>query len=174
MRLQDDQNEEEAQRKRQFLERGAPVRVEPVQRYEPVRPRMVVPRALTVELPGTEELASELAQDDNHEAMISLEFAHLGEATDFSVLVFVNTPRAGADTPTTAPGFVGAVAFFHGQDQQHTATTAQLPARGAIERSETRGPLNVTLLPVGFPDRRISARELDVTATVELVRSEVG
>jgi hypothetical protein len=171
----DDADEQEAQRKRRFLEDGAEVELEPLRDYAPAAGRLAAPRPVTVELADTRDLAPRLASEDDAEAVVVLDLGHLPTTPDFSVLAFVNTPDADARTPTTDPGYLGTVAFFHG-DRHDPAEPMRvmLPARQAIERTGADRPITVTLVPIPHPGRSITNLTLDVTASVQLVRSEVG
>jgi hypothetical protein len=131
-----------------------------------------VPETVTVQLPDTAGLAAELAQDEDREALLELEFEHVPDPTDFSFLVFVNTPTASPDTPVTDPGFIGTVSFFPAGVDHQEPDVVRLPARHAIERINAEGPLSVTLVPVPFPNVQISPRDLGVTVTAAVVQSE--
>jgi hypothetical protein len=166
-------DEDEAQRTRSFLEDGARVRVDTLRESPPVTPRVMLPSPLLVEVPGTAEVASELEADEAAEALVVLEFGHGDTAPDVGVKVFVNSRDAGPATPPSAPGFVGIVNFFHDHDGHHEPTVVRFPARNAILRSGAQGPVVLTLVPVGLPDRRITTRTIDVTASIELVNATV-
>jgi hypothetical protein len=166
-------DEDEAQRTRRFLEDGARVRVDTVRESRPVTPRVVVPSPLLVEVPDTAEVAGELEADEEAEALVVLEFGHQQEVPDVGLQVFVNARDAGPATPPSAPGFVGTVNFFHDHDDHHEPTVVRFPARGAILRSSVQGPVVLALVPIGLPDRRITTRAIDVTASIELVRATV-
>lgn len=165
--------EEEAARTRSFLEDGADVRAEPFRESRPVTPRVSVPGPVGVEVPDTVDVPDEIEADDEVEALVVLEFGHLDPAPDFGLHVFVNTPGAGpGGSEPTEPGYLGTVNFFHDHDH-HAPTVARLPARRAIQRTRSQGPIALTLVPVGVPGRRLTPRDIDVTVSVELVRAAV-
>jgi hypothetical protein len=174
MTQQDQPDEQDAQRRRRFLEQGAPVSVEEERTYEPEQATLTNPTPLTVELPDTSDVTAQLAEDDDREAVLTLEFEHIAEPPDFGLVVFVNSPAANLDTPLTDPGYLGSIAFFHPAGGKHEATIVQLPARNAIEQTDTEGPLSITLVPASSPNAQISPQAIDLTATIAVVNSQVG
>ncbi len=173
MQNNNDPADEDAERRRRFLEDGAAVRAEVIEQYPTVTPTLAVPTPLPVQLPDTIDVSERLERDDEVEAVITLEFPQVEHVPDLGLLVFVNTARAGADTPTSAPGFLGTINFFHDHGHQHP-TTVRLPARRAIVGTAPPGPIEVTLVPVAVPGRRLPAEALDVRTHLELVRATVG
>jgi hypothetical protein len=143
MAQQDEPNEEDAQRRRSFLEEGAPVSLEEERTYEPEQAKLTVPNPLTVELPDTADVTTQLAEDDDREAVLTLEFEHMAQPPDFGLVVFVNTPAANSDTPVTDPGYLGSIAFFHPEEEEHEATAVQLPAE-TLSNDQTQRVLSAS------------------------------
>jgi hypothetical protein len=147
----------------------ADVDLDTVHTYQPATVRLAVPQPATVELPDTRDLLQRLAADAGTEAVVTLEFAEPAAPADFSLVVFVNTPGAGADTPVTAPGFVGTVGFPHPGSED--PVRAVLPATDAIRGAAATGPVTFTIVPVGYPDRPVMSQVIEVTVSVAVVRS---
>jgi hypothetical protein len=148
--------------------------LDPIHTYQPANARLSAPRPATVSLPDTADVTAQLAEDDDREAVLTLEFEHMAEPPDFGLVVFINSPAANLDTPLTDPGYLGSIAFSHTEGDEPEATIVQLPARNAIERSDTEGPLSITLVPVPFPNAQISPQAIDLTATIAVVHSPAG
>lgn len=177
-------NEQEAQELKRYLERGGTVKLDRLRRAEAEHAALAATGPAVLPLPDSAAIVAQLANAGTDTiGLLELTFSGVEETPGFAVRVFVNTPDADARTPTTAPGFVGKVAFFchtterggkmvcvvHGEG----LPTFRLNATEALRRTGSRGPATVTLVPIGRRGRKLDATALDVTAAINLMRSEV-
>jgi hypothetical protein len=168
--------EAQAQQARRALERGATVRLEQIRSFPGPRRTLESPRPVTVEIPDTRDLHEQLVP--GMEPVIVIDF-ELTQQPDFAVRVFVNTPQANAETSIDAPGFVSTIAFFghdgHGTErrEQHGPVRYRLPAEQALRRTARRESVEVTLVPIAYPERSMVRQSIGVRAELALLRSEV-
>lgn len=168
--------DEKTRRLKEFLDVGATTTLEIVGQFKTSAAVLAVPRPVTVEAADRDVLGKQLAGVDSQTRLfVSLSFPPLN-ASDFALLVFVNTPAATVETAVSAAGFVGAVAFFMdpaGRGHEHGATTFTLPATDAARRTSASPGFTVTLVPVPYGQRPVTPRPVAFTASLQFVRSTV-
>jgi hypothetical protein len=159
----------------------ADVGLDPIHTYPPATVTVDGRHPVTVEIPGTagiiDRITTEAQRDPDAgvEAVVTIEFGAADRWPDYSLLVFVNTPDADADTATGAPGFTGSVAFPHGDPSGgDEPLRAILPATGAINRTAGTGLITVTLVPQARAPGSPTGQAIDVTVTLSLMRATPG
>jgi hypothetical protein len=157
------------------LQKGAKVTLDQRSRFTAPKSAVDGTQPVTLQLSGGENLAakmSELGKDGT--ARVSLEFTY-STTPSFSVLVFINSPNGNEKIATEDPGFVGSVSFFDDQKHMGHERTAvfRLPAANAA-KANGHGPLEVTLVPVLLPGRRLEERQnVEVITSIELLVSTI-
>jgi hypothetical protein len=122
---------------------------------------------------GSEDLDKQLAGAGAGEVHLVFRIGHRAGPPDVSVLVFLNTPDAGADTPITG-GFAGSISFFeHEGHGDHGQGPFRLPVTAALKRVGSQSKVTATFVPVPFPGRTSTPQVLDVNAALHVVRSTV-
>jgi hypothetical protein len=149
---------------------AAGVRLDTVHEYPPVTVPLAADQPATVEVADAADLADRLARSAALEAVITLSFDDPEALPDFSIVVFVNTPEADADTPTTAPGFIGTVSPADPGGRTDQPVLSVLPARSAVDRTDWSATLQVTLVPIPYPDRSTTRQAYEVTVAAAIVR----
>jgi hypothetical protein len=178
------QTEDEAQELKRYLERGAATSLEVVRRFPSARLPDVLtqPVAVPFDVRGA-DLLGELTKDEDL-VLLDIEVTNVSSSSDPPVLVFVNSPAAGARTPATDPGFVAALAFFcHSQEQggrfvcvmpQGGRFRFRVDATKAVRKAGTAlVPLTVNIVPVPFQGGETQAALRLAKAEIQLVRSTV-
>jgi hypothetical protein len=177
--------EEEAQELKRFLEEGAEVSLETVQRVEAAPTELESTHITGVRFPRAEDITGQVSPEETGTvAVLTLQFAHPVSVPAFSIGVFLNTTDADATTPFGVPGFVGIIAFFcHAEERQgellcvdhgQEPISYRLPLTAVLERTGPPDDVTVALVPIPFPDRDIERQTLSVAGSIELVRSIVG
>ncbi len=156
----------------------AEAQLDTIHQYPSAVLQLAAPQPATVQLAGTEQLTARIdteaarEPDADIEAVVILDFGELTTSPGYALIVFVNTPDADLDTPTSAPGFIGTVAFPH-RDPPAAGqpVRALLPATDAIRASTDSDAVRVTLVPDPDTDHPASRATLEVRVTVTLVRA---
>ncbi len=154
------------------IQRGAKVTLDTIKRF----PGTVTDAAtdhVTVTFPGTADLDRQLPQAGANEAHLVCRIAHKVSPPDFSVVVYLNAPKASATAqPTT--GFVGGLAFF--EHPGHGSPPFRLSLTSALKEAPAASGADVaaTFVPVAFPGRESAPEVLEISASLDLMQSTVG
>jgi hypothetical protein len=154
------------------IQRGAKVTLDTVKRF----PGTVTEAAtdhVTVTFRGTADLEQQLPQSGANEAHLVCKIAHKASPPEFSVLVYLNAPKASVAGQITA-GFVGGLAFFehpgHGSPPFRLLLTSALKEAPAPAGAD----ITATFVPVTFPGRESVPEVLEIGASLDLMQSTVG
>ena len=164
----------ENERLKRIMERGARTTLDTKRRFAAPAARLQARRPIVVDIAGTDDLTKELAAADT-EVHVVLDLEQ-PTAPDFAALVFLNTPDATANTPLTAPGYAGAIAFFGSSDanDHHSANPSiRLSVTGVIRKLGATSGFTATLVPVPYSGRSSGRQTVTVTASLEVVVSKV-
>lgn len=139
--------------------------------YPPATATLTAARPVTVEVPGTDDIADRLARlGDGAEAVVEIVFEDPSAAPGFTMVVFVGTPGADAETAPSAPGFLGSVSFLRYPSDDQPAR-ARLPARDAIERTGVTEDLQITLVPIAGSESSHADDTYQATVKISVVRT---
>jgi hypothetical protein len=176
--------EDEAQELKRFLEEGADVGLETIQRFatEPVSLR--VPESVVISFPETADLLGQISGQEDIEVLLSLDFTDVSRVPEFAVGLFLNAPDADRSTPLEDPRFVTSVAFFCQSEERDGILVCvehdgeperfRIPLAQALERNDVRDELSISLVPLPNPEGELSEQTLQVAGSVEIVRSTVA
>ncbi len=107
--------EEEAQRLQAFLEKGAEVSLEVIERFpaggEGVEASVRQPGSLTFDVTA-ERLAGTIAGDDTQRVLLDVDIGRIEDSEGFDLHLFLGRRDETADTPTAGEGFAAGFAFF--------------------------------------------------------------
>src|SRR5438093_2680887 len=105
--------EEEAQRTKAFLERGAEVGVKDVQQFRADGGgRSTLATPATLKIGGSIDQILRAATGGDRKVLLTIDVGELRAAEPVGAAVFVAKPDASARTPTDDPSFAGMLGFF--------------------------------------------------------------
>ena len=158
------------------IQRGAKVTLDTVKSF-PGTVTDATTDHVTVTFRGTADLAQLLPQSGANEVHLVCKIAHKASPPEFSVMVYLNAPKASvAGQPTGQPtsGFAGGLAFF--EHPGHGSPPFRLPISSALQEAPAPngGDVTATFVPVAFPDRESTPEVLEISASLDLMNSFVG
>lgn len=160
--------EQDLDRLRGYLEKGAETVLEPLDRFTSVELAEV-----TVERPGTvrfditaSRLLESIADDDGVRVLLDLGLGDLSVPTGFFVHLFLNNPEATLETTDEEPGFRSGLGFFCEPDARDISMACPVGDTFRINRLDVTS----TLQEIAGPDDAISATIVVVPAGEEPAR----
>lgn len=184
------------QKLEQRIRAGADVRFDIKQRVRVTeRAAVSVARPVSKETRLSAQDFSAIVNSDaaRERVFVSVEFAQLPPASDFSVRVFVNLPSATSATPTDDPHYAGSFAFFGtaqpsaaaaGGEHEHQQPKFLVNITNTLQRLRARqelkadSPLSVQLVAVPFAgkfereDTQLLLNNIDIITTPVVVNSQ--
>jgi hypothetical protein len=174
--------EGEAQELKRFLEQGAELSVETIDRFEAEPARLAVPETLVLSFPQTESLLSELEDNEERQVLLSLEFAQHAISPTFAIALYLNIPDADTST-AESDSLIGSIAFFcHTEERDGVVFCVshgdspfgfRIPFTNTLKRTGSERELTVTLVPFAGPEQEPEPQTLAVRSFIELVVSTV-
>jgi tyrosinase len=153
---------------REFVQRGAPVRLEYVERV-PLRRSLevAVGQPVTLDVPiRPERLSAALAREGENRILLTIGDVTLPRSSEFGVHVFIGRPGTDGGNPERDPRFAGSFAFFV-DEQHHPAGAGERPdflldvtetvsRLARANRLATDDRITVHLVPVPVGERPIA------------------
>lgn len=171
------------------LKDGANIRFDVKQRV-----RLADKASLSIAKPMTRETRLSTADFSNiinadptkEKAFVSVGFARLPATSDFAVRVFINMPKANAETPTTDPHYAGSFGFFGTTEPDDRPGHKHQPKflvniTNALQRLKSSQqlkdgtPVSVQLVPVAFDgtfekaDTQLLLEQIEIITTPVIV-----
>jgi hypothetical protein len=154
------------------IQRGATVTLDTVKSF-PGTVTEATTDHVTVIFRGTADIAQLLPQSGANEVHLVCKIAHKASPPQFSVLVYLNAPK-GSVGGQISSGLAGGLGFFehpgHGSPQFRLSLTNVLKEAPA----PTGADITATFVRDVFPDRESTPEVLEVSASVDLMKSFVG
>jgi hypothetical protein len=172
----------EAEDLRRFLEQGAEVSLETIERFEAEPAILRVPEPAVMRF-TVGDLGAVLEQTEGSDVLISLEVSEEGLTPDLALSLFLNMPEADATTSIRDRGFLGSVAFFcHTEERDgifvciaHADAPARysIPLTDGLEGTDLGNDPTLTIVPVPLLGEA-TRQSLQLSAAIEVVASSVA